>query len=831
MLLSAACKRLKASPVDQVCGKLGVSAPSGGISLAESAPSGGVHHTRRAPTPAASLTDELDAFDTVLAQLVSGEMPFSLDIIDMSAEVTVLLLQQAWRQWRQEPVAKSSQSLTRAARVCAAIASREQCRPPLLAHGGLPALTCMLRGRWEGDAAPGVAPGRPTVSPTSMAVVEAASQAVCLLSIVEDFPPFVRAAEGTPDVLVRLLAASAATAHKAARTIKNAAVHEGFCAAIVQAGAVLALAEASKAHREDADVCEQVARALGNIALHEQNEGVIISCGGVEVLLSLLGHNTPHQIAMMTPRQLSMADAAVSALGNLAESPQMREALVSLGGVAQLLQMARSAQLDAADPADPDGFSQRAGVGGGGADSAGAGGGAGAEGDGGGCREGGGAGAALGTAADREALLRAQPPPPSADQLRARMRGQVGWILVSLAADPALCGAVVSEGGVGAIFLHAQGGDETCEEEAAWALACLAGEQSHAAAIAGAGALPLLLKLAGSPNPSVRLQALWALSNLAVVDDVKQALQALGAVPALVRLLDELLRVADGSPTEALRQVLARSLSQVTRCIANLLVRADCREALLQADGLPVLLRAYPSSEALAASGESEESDPSAVMAVARALANLTFDGKMVGFAVRAGALPQLVRMLSSDSAPLQREALWSVQNISAAAASAAKEATDGGGAGDGSGLGESHEYEKEMTRCGVLEPLVALLHRDEEPGLQEQASLALANIASRESTKLLILRLNVLDILFRLSRSASRQVAEASRRVLDVLGGSLSPASRRVVGAVGAPSTSCRNKQFHRRGSPLAADGAGASRSSLSPLGAMADAAGVELD
>ena len=170
----------------------------------------------------------------------------------------------------------------------------------------------------------------------------------------------------------------------------------------------------------------------------------------------------------------------------------------------------------------------------------------------------------------------------------------------------------------------------------------------------------------------------------------------------------------------------------------------------------------------------------------------------------------------------------------------------------------------------------VALLHRDEEPGLQEQASLALANIASRESTKLLILRLNVrrpiprsspapsprpppphhhppthpapphpppthpprdarvqvLDILFRLSRSASRQVAEASRRVLDVLGCSLSPASRRaVVGAVGAPSTSCRNKQFHRRGSPLAAGGAGASRSSLSPLGAMADEAGVELD
>ena len=121
-LLSAACKRLKASPVDQVCGKLAQSAPFVGISLAESAPSGGVHHTRRAPTPAASLTDELDAFDTVLAQLVSDETPFSLDIIDMSAEVSVLLLQQAWRQWCQEPGAKSSQSLTRASRVCVVVA-------------------------------------------------------------------------------------------------------------------------------------------------------------------------------------------------------------------------------------------------------------------------------------------------------------------------------------------------------------------------------------------------------------------------------------------------------------------------------------------------------------------------------------------------------------------------------------------------------------------------------------------------------------------------------------------------------------------------------------
>ena len=105
--------------------------------------------------------------------------------------------------------------------------------------------------------------------------------------------------------------------------------------------------------------------------------------------------------------------------------------------------------------------------------------------------------------------------------------------------------------------------------------------------------------------------------------------------------------------------------------------------------------------------------------------------------------LPQLVRMLSSDSALLQQEALWSIQNVSAAAASASQEATDGG-ADAVRELDESHEYEKAIKRERVLEPLAALLHRDDHPKLQEQAALALANIASRESTKQLILSLNV---------------------------------------------------------------------------------------
>ena len=141
--------------------------------------------------------------------------------------------------------------------------------------------------------------------------------------------------------------------------------------------------------------------------------------------------------------QIFLTDAAISALGNLVESPQMRETFVRLGGVAKLL-AAMSA----------DCFSQRrAGVGGGGADGAGTADGAGVGGDGSGCR--GAAGAAFGAATDKEALLRAQPP-PSAGEVSARVRKQAGWILVSLSVDPAVCWAVISEGGVREIVLYGQ---------------------------------------------------------------------------------------------------------------------------------------------------------------------------------------------------------------------------------------------------------------------------------------------------------------------------------------------------------------------------------------
>ena len=165
------CQRLRASTHNRIVDQVDQG-------LAESAPLGGMHHARQSPAATAvSLIDELDALDKILVQLASDEMP--LDTIDLLAEMMVLLLRQAWRQWLQEPCAGSSQSLSRATALCAFLASRAQCRHSLLVHRGLPALVYMLLGRWEGEVAPEAAPGQPSAPPTSMAVVEAACQVRC----------------------------------------------------------------------------------------------------------------------------------------------------------------------------------------------------------------------------------------------------------------------------------------------------------------------------------------------------------------------------------------------------------------------------------------------------------------------------------------------------------------------------------------------------------------------------------------------------------------------------------------------------------------------------
>ena len=191
-------------------------------------------------------------------------------------------------------------------------------------------------------------------------------------------------------------------------------------------------------------------------------------------------------------------------------------------------------------------------------------------------------------------------------------------------------------------------------------------------------------------------------------------------------------------------------MSQVVRCLANLLVISGCREHLLACGGLRALLDvAQPSPEGDEGEGGASGVSDEVLSAVARALSNLTYDEVSAGDAVAAGALPPVMAMLRREDAPsLQEEGLMAVPNITAASAA-------GGGA-----------YEAPLVACGVLEPLVACMGQEADPTVQEQACLALGNIASAHSniaTQQRALELGVLDLLPRLRRSPSAKVARAN--------------------------------------------------------------------
>ena len=130
-----------------------------------------------------------------------------------------------------------------------------------------------------------------------------------------------------------------------------------------------------------------------------------------------------------------------------------------------------------------------------------------------------------------------------------------------------------------------------------------------------------------------------------------------------------------------------------------------------------------------------------------------------------------------------------SVLNITAAS-------TAGGGA-----------YEEPLVACGVLEPLVACMGREANAVVQEQACLALGNIASAHSniaTRQRALELGVLDLLPRLRGSSSGRVARAAESTLEALMYSLTPASRRALDTRPSSGLAGGKRRIPRRASPL---------------------------
>eukprot|EP00908_Phaeocystis_cordata_P008968 Transcript_19683.p1 GENE.Transcript_19683~~Transcript_19683.p1 ORF type:complete len:444 (-),score=221.68 Transcript_19683:1574-2905(-) len=372
-----------------------------------------------------------------------------------------------------------------------------------------------------------------------------------------------------------------------------------------------------------------------------------------------------------------------------------------------------------------------------------------------------------------------------------QLRQQAGWILVSVATDPELAPAVVAGGGMRAIVAYAAGDDDEQKEEGAWALANLSSEPANAPSIVEAGGLRVLLGLLDSSSGAVRLQAVWALANLASVDHSKLQLLELGAVQRLVQWM------RDGTREEAAAD--GASLLQVTRCLANLLVLGGCREQLLGCGGLRALLRVAEAVSALGGDeggGGAHEGAPpppeadDTLSAVARALANLTYDEQMAGEAVRAGVLAPLVAMLKREDAHhLQQEALMAIVNITAANAA------------------DDCRHEETLVACGVLEPLVILMECEYDHTVQEQATLALGNIASGDSqldTQQRVLELGVLDTLARLRRSSIPKLARAAAGTLEALVHSLTPASRRALNADPVATVRAERRARPRRSSPL---------------------------
>jgi hypothetical protein len=312
------------------------------------------------------------------------------------------------------------------------------------------------------------------------------------------------------------------------------------------------------------------------------------------------------------------------------------------------------------------------------------------------------------------------------------------------------------------------------------------------------------------------------------------------AQPSQVQRLVQWMR--DGTREEAAAD--GASLLQVTRCLANLLVLGGCREQLLGCGGLRALLRVAEAVSALGGDeggGGAHEGAPpppeadDTLSAVARALANLTYDEQMAGEAVRAGVLAPLVAMLKREDAHhLQQEALMAIVNITAANAA------------------DDCRHEETLVACGVLEPLVILMEcecdasprspprpphwprplsptspapprlghrapdrpmrrlpspRRYDHTVQEQATLALGNIASGDSqldTQQRVLELGVLDTLARLRRSSIPKLARAAAGTLEALVHSLTPASRRALNADPVATVRAERRARPRRSSPL---------------------------
>lgn len=129
----------------------------------------------------------------------------------------------------------------------------------------------------------------------------------------------VRAGSGTTNMPY----ISAETREQAARVVKHVSKDEQLSLVAVSNRGVEALVDACLTNAT-MQLCEQTARAIGNMAFHDGNEPQIIGAGGVDALLRMLELASTVSLEAATP----LLDAVFNALSNLISHSTVRKKMM-----------------------------------------------------------------------------------------------------------------------------------------------------------------------------------------------------------------------------------------------------------------------------------------------------------------------------------------------------------------------------------------------------------------------------------------------------------------------------------------------------------------------